>query len=115
MYSLPSLIEQALSQLVKGYEMAMLSAVLLASENKKLRMENQRQKKKRAKKRTYIARGGVLLGAEGASRAQAAQEGVAEGAAEAAAERPQRALRKCSMCASTEHTARTCPRRQATS
>jgi len=47
--------------------MAMLSAVLLASENEKLRMENQRQKKKRVKKRTYITRGGVLLGAEGAS------------------------------------------------
>jgi len=93
--------------------MAMLSAVLLASENEKLRIENQRQKKKRAKKRTYIARGGVLSGAEGASRAQAAREGVVERAAEAAAERPQRAPRKCSMCESTEHTARTCPRRQA--
>jgi hypothetical protein len=42
MYSLPSLIEQALSQLVKGYEMAMLSAVLLAGENKKLRTENKK-------------------------------------------------------------------------
>ena len=103
--------------------MAMLSAVLLASENKKLRIENQRQKKKRAEKRTYIARGGVLSGAEGASHAQAAQEGVVEGAAEAAAEvaaeaateRPQRAPRKCSMCYSIKHNIRTCPRRQATS
>ena len=92
--------------------MAMANNVLLISENKKLHMENQRQKKKRAKKRTYIARGGVLSGAEGASRAQAAQEGAVEGAAEAAAERPQRAVRKCSICKSTEHTARTCPRRQ---
>ena len=41
-YSPPSPIEQALSQLVKGCEMAMLSAVLLASENEKLRIENQR-------------------------------------------------------------------------
>ena len=95
--------------------MAMLSAVLLASENKKLYIENQRQKKKRAEKRTYIARGGVLLGAEGAFYAQAAQEVVVEGAAEAATERPQRAPRKCSMCHLIEHTARTCPRRQATS
>ena len=54
-YSLPSPIEQALSQLVKGCEMAILSAVLLTSENKKLRIENQRQKKKRVEKRTYIA------------------------------------------------------------
>ena len=72
MYSPPSPAGQALSQLVKGCEMAMLSAVLLASENKKLRMENRRQKKKRAQRRTYIARGGVLLGAEGLSCAQAA-------------------------------------------
>ncbi len=93
--------------------MAILSTMLLTSENKKLRMENQRQKMKRAKKRKYIAKGGVLSEAEGASRAQATQEGVAEGAAEAAAERPQRVPRKCSMCKSTEHTACTCPRRQA--
>ena len=107
--------EQAIGQLVKGCEIAMSSAVLLASENENLRMENQRQKRKRAKKCTYIARGGVLSGAEGASRAQAAQEGAAEGAAEAAAERPQRAPRKYSMCQSLEYTARTCPRHQATS
>lgn len=37
-----SLTEQALGQLVKGYKMAMLSAVLLASENEKLWVENQR-------------------------------------------------------------------------
>jgi len=95
--------------------MAMLSAILLTVKNKKLYIENHRQKKKRAKKRTYIARGGVLLGAEGASCAQAAQQGTAGGAAAAAVERPQRALRKCSICKLTEHTARTCPRRQATS
>jgi len=55
-------------------------------------MENQRQKQKRATRRTYIARGGVLLGAEGLSRAQAAQKGAVEGAvkgaAKVAAERP---------------------------
>jgi hypothetical protein len=43
--------------------------MLLASENEKLYIENQRQKIKRAKKRKYIAKGGVLLGVEGASRA----------------------------------------------
>ena len=90
--------------------MAMSSAMLLASENEKLYMENQRQKRKRAQRRTYITRGGVLSGAEGASRAQAA-----EGAAEVAAERPQRAPRKCSTCKSIEHNVRTCPRRQISS
>ena len=39
-HSLPSPIEQALSQPVKGCKMAMLSAVLLISENEKLRIEN---------------------------------------------------------------------------
>jgi len=68
---------------------------------------------RRAKKRKYIAKGGVLSGAKRASYAQAIQEGTAEGAVEAAAERPQRAPRKCSICKSTEHIARTCPRRQA--
>jgi hypothetical protein len=95
--------------------MAMLSAVLLTAENKKLRIENQRQKRKRVKRRTYVARGGVLSGAEGASRAQARQIGATEGAVEAPAEQPQRAVRHCSMCYSIEHTARTCPTRQATS
>ena len=67
----------------------------------------------------YIARGGILSGAEGLSHTQAVQkgavEGAVEGAAEAAAERLQWAVRKCSICKSTEYTARTCPRRQATS
>lgn len=107
-HSPPSPTEQALGQLVKGCKMAMSNAVLLASENEKLYMESQCQKRKRAKKRMYIAEGGVLLGAKGASRAQAAQEGVAAVAVEAAAERPQRAPRKCSMCNLIEHTARTC-------
>ena len=95
--------------------MAISSTVLLVSENEKLYIENQCQKQKRAKKRTYIARGGVLLGVEGASRAQAAQEEAVAVAAEAAVKRPQRVLRKCSMCKLTEHNARTCLRRQATS
>ena len=59
--------------------MAMLTVVLFISKNEKLHMENGRQKRKRAKKRKYIARGGVLLGAEGAFQVQAAQEGAAEG------------------------------------
>ena len=57
MQSPPSPTEQALTQLVKGCEMAMSSAILFASENEKLQVENQCQKKKRAIRRTYIARG----------------------------------------------------------
>src|SRR5450755_583609 len=58
--SLPSPTEPALNQLVKGCEMAMNSAILLAEENRQLRIENAKQKKKRAKRRSYIATGGVL-------------------------------------------------------
>ena len=57
----------------------MLSAVLLIDKNKKLRVENQRQKRKRVKRHTYIARGGILLGVEGALYIRAAQEGVERG------------------------------------
>jgi hypothetical protein len=40
--------------------MAIHSAVLLTDENRQLRAENERQKKK-AKRRSYIAQGGVLI------------------------------------------------------
>jgi hypothetical protein len=53
--------------------MAMSNVALPASEVEKRRAENQRQKKKREQKRMYIARGGVLLGAEGASHAPTTQ------------------------------------------
>ena len=58
----------------------------------------------------YIAKGGVLLGAEGLSRAQAVQERAVEGAVEVA-KRPQRVVRKYSICKSIEHNVYTCPRR----
>jgi hypothetical protein len=38
----------------------MHNAVLLIEENRQLQAENERQKKKRAKQRSYIATGGVL-------------------------------------------------------
>jgi hypothetical protein len=38
----------------------MHNAVLLIEENRQLWAENERQKKKRAKRRSYIATGGVL-------------------------------------------------------
>lgn len=56
---------QALGQIVKGCKMAMSSAVLLASENEKLRAENHRQKRKRAVKRTYVGKGGVSIRGRG--------------------------------------------------
>lgn len=89
----------------------MHNAVLLAEENRQLRAENERQKKKRAKRRSYIAIGGVLTVQEGLNRSQIVDTELAE----ELADRPQapriRAPRTCSMCKSLEHTARTCPQR----
>jgi hypothetical protein len=66
----PSPTDQALSQLVKGCQIAMHNAVLLAHENKEVRAANQRQKKKQEKPRSYIAQGGVLTVEEGTRRAE---------------------------------------------
>ena len=62
MISLPNLV---LNQLVKDCQIAINSAMLLAKENRQLQVENKRQKKKRAKKRLYIAIEGVLTIQEG--------------------------------------------------
>jgi hypothetical protein len=69
---LPTLTNRALNQIVKGCQLAMNSAVLLAEENRQLRAENQRQKKKRAQKRAYIAKGGVLTIGDGLDQSQLA-------------------------------------------
>src|SRR5580700_11897298 len=67
----PSPTDYALNQLVKGCQMAMNSAILLAEENRQLRAENERQKKK-VKRRSYIATGGVLTVQEGLDLSQIA-------------------------------------------
>jgi hypothetical protein len=53
--ALPTPTNRALAQLVNGCQLAMNSAVLLAEENRQLRSENERQKKKRANRRAFIA------------------------------------------------------------
>jgi hypothetical protein len=104
---------RALGHLVKGYQLAMNSAVLLAEENRKLRYANERQKRKRAKKRTFIARGGVLTVQEGRDLSQNATIVPESGVAHQEATVQARAPQKCSMCYSLEHTACICPERQA--
>ena len=106
----------------------MNSAAMLANDNAQLRAENERQKKKTAKKRKHITRGGVLGAAEGLSLIEASRSALEEGVrtvrpSESALEEgtraggpivvePQRlAPPKCSMCSSMEHNARTCPMR----
>src|SRR5450432_4246949 len=111
----PSPTDAALNQLVKGCEMAINSAILLAEENRQLWAENAKQKKKRAKRRTYIATGGVLTIQEGLELSEPTVQpvepisGVASGVATDEPIVRTRAPRTCSICGSQSHTARTCP------
>ena len=56
---------QAISQLVKGCQLAIHSVTVLAQENIKLRAANNRQRRKRQQRRRYIATGGALQAQEG--------------------------------------------------
>jgi hypothetical protein len=92
--------------------MAINSATILAEENRQLRAENQRQKKKRAKRRSYIATGGALTVQEGLELSQSNVEPASGVASGVATEEPIvriRAPRTCSICGSQLHTARICP------
>jgi hypothetical protein len=117
---LPTPENRALYQLVKAGQLAMQSAVILAEENRQLRHEAERQKKKKAQKRTFIAKGGVLTVQEGRDLSQNTQntttvaesEGVLQDVCQEVTVRI-RAPPKCSVCKSLEHNARTCPIRQA--
>jgi hypothetical protein len=93
----------------------MHSVTLLAAENRKLRTANEKIRKKRQKKKSYVGKGGVLSVAE----VQEPQRGVEveENLSVPVVEEPgqptrTRAPRTCSICRSLEHTARTCPNRQ---
>ena len=56
---------RAVNQLIKGCQIAMHSAVVLAQENKQLQTVNQRRRRKEQHRRSYIARGGALQAQEG--------------------------------------------------
>jgi hypothetical protein len=86
----------------------MHNAAILASENERLVTANERQKQKRAKKRSYIATEQVLTVEEGVRRVE--QGNIAENAEIEvdSAEVKRRAPSRCSKCSSYDHTARTC-------
>ena len=81
------------------------SAVLLAEENRQLRRENERQKKKMVKRRAFIATGGVLTMQEGLDRSQATNMVPESGLVTEEATVKTRAPRTSSMCKSLLHTA----------
>src|SRR5579871_3333277 len=70
-HSLGSLEQLIIEQLCKSAEIAMHTAALIASTNESLIATNARLTRKQAKKRSYIAYGGVLTGEEGAALAKA--------------------------------------------
>ncbi|KAF1929830.1 transposase, partial [Didymella exigua CBS 183.55] len=89
---------QAISQLVKGCQLAMQSATILAQENTKLRASNQRQQRKRQRRRQYIARGGALQVEQAQLLVLQADNVVEEEVQADAAPRRQRAPPTCSKC-----------------
>jgi hypothetical protein len=102
--------ESAFEQLVKEAKQAMYYSAILAEENRQLRAENARQKKKRATRRSFIQSGGVLTVQEGIELVEIAENRPVE-EVEPRTQPQLRALAKCSICRATEHNARTCPAR----
>jgi hypothetical protein len=71
---LDSLFSQAINQLIKGCQIAMHSAAILADENRQQRSGNLRQKQKKEQRREYISEGGTLSVAEGTARIKRRRE-----------------------------------------
>ena len=113
--SLLSFTVQAVNQLIKGCRLAMHNATLFAAENRQLRAANEKVKKKRAVKKLFVRKGGVLRVSEVQNKlnqATADIEVVDQVVDQNVAPARARASAKCSICKSLEHTARTCPDRQ---
>jgi DDE superfamily endonuclease/Tc5 transposase DNA-binding domain/helix-turn-helix, Psq domain len=114
--------DRTVQKIIKGCKMAMHNAVLLHDENSRLRAENTRQKRKRARRRAFLQTGGSMTIGQGISSTVARQDAQrsqerrveAEGGGATIAEAViptarKRAPGKCSVCGSTEHNARGCP------
>jgi hypothetical protein len=107
-HSPPSPTKQALDQIIKGCQIAMHNATILASENERLIAANERQKRKQSKQRSYIATEAVLTVEEGVRRVESRNTLGNQEIEVDSAEVKKRALNRCSMCKSYDHTARTC-------
>jgi hypothetical protein len=109
--SSPSSINEVLSQLTKGAQMMMHSAMLLKAEVKALQEANQVKKRRERKRKRRIIQGGSLTVREGEDIVQSAemdaqlrQEIVRPGGSEGK-------QRRCSLCNNIGHNARTCAKR----
>ena len=99
---------QAIYQLVKGCQLAMQSATILAEENVKLRASNHRQKRKRQQRRRYIARGGVLQAQQGQDLVREADNSVVEVDGPQPTQARTRAPPTCSKCHVQGHIRTSC-------
>jgi hypothetical protein len=101
---------QAICQLVKGCQLAMNSATILAEENRKLRTASQCQQCKQDQQRQYIACGGALQAQQGQQLAAEAERVVAESEQVHATQGRQCVLPMCSKCHVQGHTRTQCTR-----
>jgi hypothetical protein len=104
----PSPTEQAINQIVKGCQLAMNSALLLASQNEQLMAENHRQKAKRAKKHAYVFKRGIHTRVDVENQTKSQQQAELGNQPEVR----QRAPPRCGLCRSLEHRAPACPEYQ---
>jgi hypothetical protein len=94
----------AIRQLAKSAQLAMQSATIPTRENKRLRVENQRQQQKQSQPRQYIASSGVLQVQQAQQLAAEAERVVMEASQSQAGERRQRAPPTCTKCHTQGHT-----------
>jgi hypothetical protein len=111
----PTPAVQAVNQLVKGCQLAMHNATILAAENRQLRAANAKVRKKRAKKTVLVSRGGTLTAQEVLESQN--QAVIHDEVRIQVVEPPSRTVSTrapptCSVCKSLEPTARTCLERQ---
>jgi hypothetical protein len=92
----------------------MQNAAILANENTQLRIANNKQKRKREAKKSFIATGAALTAAEAVATIKPLEivDNKLEGGGEAGPSQPKkRAPSKCNICKTEEHTVRTCAQR----
>ncbi len=87
----------------------MHGATLLAEENSRLRAENERQKKKKNARRSYIARGGILAVGEGLQLAEERAEESRLGRAQPNSLNKPATQRLCGICRQPGHNRQRCP------
>lgn len=102
---------RALAQLVKGCQLAMNSATILAEENSKLRASNTRLRRRENRKRQYIATGGALQAEAGRALAVAAEIALIRRVDGEASQPRRRAPPTCTKCGTQDHNRTSCRNR----